>query len=95
MSKASRNGMSNRDEYIAGTNPTDRNSVLKMWFTWTQFGRRLNWNTFRGLIYQVQVSNDLENWNNLGEPKLAPGTADSIAISGNQRAEYYRVLRIR
>ena len=88
-------GVSNIREFLAGTNPTDRNSVLKMWFTWTPFGRRLNWTTSRGLIYQVQVSSDLDSWSNLGEPKLAAGATDSVAISGNQRAEYYRVLRIR
>jgi len=88
-------GVSNIKEFLAGTNPMDRNSVLRMWFTSTPFGRRLNWNTTRGLIYQVQVSNDLNGWSNLGEPRLAAGTTDSMAVSGSQRAEYYRLLRIR
>jgi len=58
---------SNIREFLAGTNPTNAASVLKMWFTWTPFGKRLNWNAQRGLIYQVQVSNDLSEWANLGE----------------------------
>ena len=58
-------GATNAKEFLAGTNPLDPNSVLKMRFTWNRFGRILNWNTQPGLVYQVQVSTDLVNWSSL------------------------------
>ena len=43
------------------------------------------------MIYQVQTSLDLNAWGNLGPPRFAAGTTDSIYIGGNNRA-YYRIL---
>jgi len=51
----------------------------------------LNWNTQPGLTYQVQVSASLASWNNLGSPRFAAGTNDSINVGGTP-AGYYRVL---
>jgi len=88
-------GVSNYREFLAGTNPRDANSVLKMWLTRDRFGRRLNWNTQAGFVYQVQVSTDLASWSPFGGPRFAPGVADSTPISSGLSAEYYRVLRLR
>jgi len=88
-------GVSNYREFLAGTNPMDPNSVLRFWFTWTRFGKRLNWNTQVGFVYQVQVSSDLVTWNPFGAPRFAAGTTDSAALSGTAAAEYYRVVRVR
>ena len=88
-------GVSNAREFLAGTNPLDPNSVLKMRFTWNRFGRLLNWNTQPGFVYQVQVSNDLADWTNFGSARFAAGTTDSVAVSGSRQAEYFRVLRVR
>ena len=54
----------------------------------------MNWNTQPGLIYQVQVSTDLNGWTSLGGMRFAPGTLDSMYVGGNP-ASYYRVLRVR
>jgi hypothetical protein len=88
-------GVSNIREFLAGTDPTNANSVLKMWFTWNRFGRRLNWNTVPGFIYQVQSSSDLATWNNFGAPRFSAATTDSTSVTGAAGAEYYRVLRVR
>jgi len=88
-------GVSNAREFQAGTNPLDPNSVLKMWFTWSRFGRLFNWTTQTGFIYQVQVSTDLVEWTDFGAPRFAAGPTDSVTFGGDQLAEYYRVIRIR
>ena len=88
-------GVSNIREFLAGTNPTNSASVLKMWFTWSQFGRRLNWNTQPGLMYQVQTSTDFKTWIDLGSTRFASGDNDSISVNGNYNESFYRVIRIR
>jgi hypothetical protein len=42
------------------------------------------------LTYQVQVSTNLSAWSNLGTPRFAAGTSDSIYVGGSP-AGYYRV----
>lgn len=89
-------GASNYQEYLAGTNPRDSNSVLRTWATASRFGRRLNWNTQPGFVYQVQNSADItSSWMNFGAARFAAGATDSLAVPGAAMAEYYRVLRVR
>lgn len=90
-------GASNSDEFLAGTDPTDVQSVLKMWITRSAQGRRLNWTTQPGFIYQVLKANDLAfNWTNVGDPRFAPGTSDSIPIiGGSGGTAFYRIIRVR
>lgn len=87
-------GVSNYNEFLAGTDPTNANSVLKIRLQTSSQGLFLNWNTQAGLIYQVQISTDLKNWSNLGSPRFAPGSTDSMFVGGS-KADYYRVLRMR
>jgi hypothetical protein len=87
-------GVSNLDEFLAGTCPTNAASVLSVQLQQTAKGLFLNWGTLPGLIYQVQVSTDLKNWSTLGGMRFAPGASDSIYI-GTGPASYYRVLRVR
>jgi hypothetical protein len=81
-------------EYLAGTNPTNAASVLRMKLQSTPQGLFLNWNTVPGLIYQVQTSSNLLFWSNLGGPRFAPGNSDSMNVGGS-RAASYRVIRQR
>lgn len=87
-------GATNLQELLAGTNPRDPNSVLKTWIVSTPQGRLFTWNTQPGLVYQVQVSNNLGTWANRGTPRFAAGTTDSIAVDGSLSVAYYRVLRV-
>lgn len=87
-------GVSNRNEFLAGTDPTDPNSVLRLRLHPTPQGLYLSWNTQPGLMYQVQVSTNLGGWSNVGGPRFAAGLTDSMYVGGGN-AGYYRVLRLR
>lgn len=87
-------GVSNLNEFLAGTCPTNSASVLRTELQSKQQGLYLNWNTQPGLIYQVQNSPDLKTWINLGGVRFAPGTLDAIYVGGSP-ASYYRIVRVR
>lgn len=86
-------GVSNLDEFLAGTNPMDKESVLKMSLRATEQGVRLEWNTVSGLVYQVQSTEDGKNWSNLGAVRRATGAKDSMALDPGQK-RFFRVLRV-
>lgn len=90
-------GVSNRNEFLAGTNPLDPKSVLRTQLDETVQGLFLSWNTMPGLMYQVQSSTNLSStafWVNVGTPRFAPGSVDSILVGGN-RETFYRIVRLR
>jgi len=87
-------GVSNLNEFLAGTDPTDANSVLRIRLEPTRQGLYLNWNTHPGLVYQVQTSPNLNSWSDLGGPRFAAGNVDSIYVGGGN-VGYFRVLRVR
>ena len=87
-------GVNNRNEFLAGTDPTDPNSVLRIRLHRTMQGMFLNWNTQPGLMYQVQSSANMGVWNNVGGPRFAAGYVDSSYVGGGGKG-YYRVLRLR
>ena len=88
-------GVSNAKEFLAGTDPTNPNSVLRARLSISALGRRLTWNTQPGLVYQVQSSSDLAAWANVGAPRFAAGSSDSLLVAGSGQSTYYRVIRNR
>jgi hypothetical protein len=88
-------GISNRMEFLAGTDPTDATSVLRTTFAPTPQGWTLTWNTVPGLMYQVQQTTDFVNWTDFGGLRFAPGTSDAITAPVGNSVGYYRVTRIR
>ena len=88
-------GISNRQEYMAGTSPVDPASVLRMGLTATPQGPRLVWNTVPGQIYQVEQTSDFSVWTAFGGLRFAPGTSDSVSVPVGNSLGYYRVNRIR
>jgi hypothetical protein len=88
-------GISNRLEFLAGTNPTDAASALRTGFAMTPQGPRLTWNTVPGQIYQVEQTSDFSTWTPFGGLRFAPGTADSVSVPVGNSLGYYRVNRIR
>lgn len=87
-------GVSNLNEFLAGTSPTNNQSVLRVGLQPTQLGVYVNWNTQPGLIYQLQSSVNLGGWTNVGGPRFAPGTTDSVYMGSSSRG-YFRVVRVR
>ena len=88
-------GASNKNEFLAGTDPTDANSVLRVRLQPTAQGLYLNWNTQVGLMYQVQSAATAGGgWTNVGGPRFAAGTVDSKYVGGGA-AGYYRIVRLR
>jgi hypothetical protein len=90
-----RDGADNRQEFFAGTDPTDPRKVLRLWWTTDGAGTRLNWNTEKGAIYQVQISRDLRAWDDFGLPRFAAGTSDSILADQENGKAIYRAVRVR
>lgn len=87
-------GVSNLNEFLAGTCPTNAASVLRTSLQPTSQGFYLNWNTQPGLIYQVQTSTNLKSWTSLGGMRFAADDVDWLYVGGSP-ASYYRVLRVR
>lgn len=89
-------GASNASEFLAGTDPTNPDSVLKVWINRSVQGRRLNWSTQPGFVYQVQTSHDFgASWSNLGSARFAPGSSDSILLGHEGHRGFYRITRVR
>jgi hypothetical protein len=88
-------GASNLDEFLAGTDPTQASSVLKVALRPTTGGWLVRWDTVAGYIYQLQSSGDLKQWTNVGSAQFAAGSFGSLVISTANSAAYYRVIRVR
>jgi hypothetical protein len=85
-------GANNLQEFMAGTDPTNAASVLRVQLNNSPEGMFLSWPTQPGLTYQVQVKTNLAAaWVNLGTPRFAAGVSDSIYVGGSP-AGYYRVV---
>jgi hypothetical protein len=80
--------------FLSGGSPTDRSTWLTTSLTSTPQGFFLSFNPQPGRIYQVQSSGELGTWSNLGGPRLAAETIDSLYV-GRSNAGYYRVLLMR
>jgi hypothetical protein len=88
-------GASNLQEFLAGTNPNDAGSCLRLFLTTTPVSSVLTWNTQPGFVYQVQYTTDLKVWADMGAPRFAAGSTDSASTSGSTDIRYYRVIRLR
>jgi hypothetical protein len=77
-----------------GGDPNDPSTWLVQSITRTSQGYFLNWNTQVGGIYQVQTTtSDTQGWTNVGPPRFAAGTSDSIYL-GFATHSYYRIARL-
>jgi hypothetical protein len=80
--------------FLSGGIPTNSATWLTQKITPTAEGAFLNWNTQAGATYQVQFTTDFSAWSNVGSPRFAAGTNDSVYVGGNA-AGYYRVELLR
>ena len=83
------------DELLAGTDPKDGFSVLRVSIQPTDQGLLVSWQGLVGSMYQLQVSGDLSQWNNLYGPRFAAQSQVSLVVPRSGAATYYRVIRIR
>jgi hypothetical protein len=77
--------------FLTGADPTNPSTWLRTAITRTPQGYFLTWNPRPGLTYQVQTSPNLAAWLNLGSPRFAAGTTDSLYL-GPSNAGYYRLM---
>jgi hypothetical protein len=77
--------------FLTGADPNNPATWLRTALNNTAQGYFLSWNPQPGLTYQVQTSTDLKAWQNLGSPRFAVGTLDSLYI-GLSATGYYRVM---
>ena len=70
---ADRDGQSNLSEYLAGTNPRNASSGLRIQnLQLAGNALTISWSSVAGRVYQIQISPDLETpWVNLGPPAAA------------------------
>lgn len=80
--------------FLSGGSPLDSSTWLRTSLTSTSQGMFLSWNTLPGLTYQVQTMSNMSSWVNLGAPRFAAGTNDSIYV-GVGSAGYYRLQLLR
>lgn len=83
------------DEFLAGTDPKDGASVLRVNIQPTDQGLLVSWRGLVGSVYQLQTSGDLGQWDNLEGPRFAAQTKVSLVVPSSGAATYYRVVRIR
>ncbi|MBM3824442.1 MAG: fibronectin type III domain-containing protein [Verrucomicrobia bacterium] len=88
-------GATNFREFLAGTNPKDPRSSLKLELRQTGQGLMVVWNTQPGFIYQLQSSADAQNWANVGASRFAAGNTDSVLVNQSSQVSMFRVVRIR
>lgn len=88
-------GVSDRNEFLGGTDPKDPADNLSVQIQSSEQGPVLSWKTKAGGIYLLQNSNDLESWVDVGGYRYATGATDSLVTPGLPANSYFRVNRIR
>ena len=89
-------GMSNLQEYLAGTVPTDFNSVLRIQIATELSGNNvlLTWPATAGKNYHVQYKNDLTDpvWLDATGSVIVIGNQGRFTASGDSSTRYYQVI---
>lgn len=88
-------GASNLTEFLAGTDPTDQNSVLAASIEKLGSNVWLRWASRPGSIYRVQTTTTTSNWIDYGNSRFAPDSTDTVIISGVGDSAIFRILRLR
>ena len=89
-------GMSNLEEYLAGTSPIDSNSVLKVQIAVDLSGTNvlLTWPAILGKNYRVQYKNNLSDpaWQDAPENPTIRGGEGRFTASEISSARYFHVI---
>lgn len=87
-------GYADADEAAWGSNPADAGSI-PVALAWESGS--LSYNTWAGHEYQLQVSNDLEDWDPVGSRRDGDGSRKAYSISNDvppPGVEFYRVADV-
>lgn len=92
---ADNDGISNLDEYRAGTDPQSASSFLRIQRVSTESGAQVHFNTGAGKTYSVQYTDDLASpvWRRLTDLAASPtGGATSISDPDATATRFYRLV---
>ena len=85
-------GISNRDEFRLGTDPTNSASALRIT---SRSLTNVVWAARPYDLYEVQASTNLVNWSRLGSPVLPVATNGSLSLPATSAPrQFLRVLRV-
>lgn len=87
-------GISNLDEYKAGTDPRQRDSNFRVSDISAAAGIQLQWSSVPGRSYAIEESSDLDDWQTLDgyEALIATGPSTSISVpDGGSPARFFRI----
>jgi hypothetical protein len=87
-------GASNIAEFLAGTNPADAESLLKVTIGVSNDSFLISWNSIPGGLYILEGSANLKVWSRFGSPRLATDSFDSTIVNDLTTATYFRVVKI-
>lgn len=88
-------GLTNYQEFLAGTDPRDASSLLKTEVQTVQGALYFKWNTVAGKVYQMQYSSDFQTWTNVGSPRMAVSGEDSVFVEQSTGIGFYRIVLVR
>ncbi len=88
-------GVSNYDEFLAGTDPTNPISVFRARLQRSAGAMELSWSAVPGLIYQVQRAASLSvgSWQAVGQPVVVTGGTGTASLGSGPG--FYRIQRVR
>lgn len=87
-------GASNIAEFLAGTNPANAESLLKVTIGVSNDSFLISWNSIPGGLYILEGSANLKVWSRFGSPRLATDSFDSTIVNDLTTATYFRVVKI-
>ena len=92
-------GATNMNEFLAGTDPVDTESSLKLELTAMEQGQRLSWQAEPGSVYQLEKVDNLgpgvTQWRAEGAPVVAVESNAGVSLRGINNMNFYRIKRIR
>ncbi|HEY1173414.1 MAG TPA: fibronectin type III domain-containing protein [Verrucomicrobiae bacterium] len=88
-------GLSNYQEFLAGTDPRDENSALRTQVQVVEGAFYFKWNTTPGKVYQIQHSSDFQTWTDVGAQRMAVSGEDSVFVDQSAGIGFYRIILVR
>jgi hypothetical protein len=90
------NGASNEAEYLAGTDPTQANSIFHVTYQREAAQSELRWNNLPSRRFEIRFSDNLVSWQTLTNPALYYPTAQQVIWRETHTApaRFYRVQAV-